>query len=156
MQYADWLRTDTLRVDTKLFVFVSVFVFFSVFFRFFFSFFHFIVFWFILFYFIYFRINTFTFVQIGAGHGKFTCLVLQHLLEMREFLPTLCQSEQASGGVPDERGGDADAETCETDETLEGGGSGGGGGGGGAGKGVANGLPFRYVMTDVAQVCKRV
>ncbi|CAN0366718.1 unnamed protein product [Pylaiella littoralis] len=40
-------------------------------------------------------------LEVGAGHGKFSCLVLQHLLEMREFLPTL---RQENGGVPSEGG----------------------------------------------------
>lgn len=63
---------------------------------------------------------------------------------MREFLPTLSQGEHANGGVPNERGGGG-SEKWKTDETLE-------GGLGAAGNGVADGLPFRYVMTDVAQV----
>lgn len=110
------------------------------------------------------------FNQIGAGHGKFTCLVLQHLLEMREFLPTLSQkSEQTNGGVPSERGvGTGVAENgTDENETLEGGlgagqataGGGAGGSDGAGGKartGMAEGLPFRYVMTDVAQVSKRI
>lgn len=89
----------------------------------------------------------FFFCQIGAGHGKFTCLVLQHLLEMREFLPSLCQGEHANGVIPDKRGGGG-SEKCETDVTPE-------GGLGAAGKGAANRLPFRYIMTDVAQVHSR-
>lgn len=28
-------------------------------------------------------------IEVGSGHGKFSYLVLKHLLEMREFLPTL-------------------------------------------------------------------
>lgn len=66
---------------------------------------------------------------------------------MREFLPTLSQGEHANGGVPNERGGGG-SEKCETDKTLE-------GSLGAAGNEVAGGLPFRYVMTDVAQVQSR-
>ena len=55
---------------------------------------------------------------MGAGHGKFSCLVLQQLLEMREFLPSLSEAAAA----PWQSGGACD------------------------------GLPFRYVVTDVAQV----
>ncbi|CAM9358536.1 unnamed protein product [Scytosiphon promiscuus] len=42
-------------------------------------------------------------LEIGAGHGKFSCLVLQHLLEMREFLPTLTpKSESETSPSPEE------------------------------------------------------
>lgn len=141
--------------------------------------------------------------QIGAGHGKFSCLVLQHLLEMREFLPTLApkgggnrregqggevnapgQSE-TSGGSGGTRGETADSRTATTDgdtavpnegERRPGGanrngtaasrqesetvGDGGAGSSKAEDKGAqawqgseaADGLPFRYVVTDVAQV----
>ncbi|CAM9561882.1 unnamed protein product [Ectocarpus fasciculatus] len=144
-------------------------------------------------------------LEIGAGHGKFSCLVLQHLMEMREFLPTLAPKgggtrEKGQGGgvnapgqhseTSDGRGGtrdetaDPDSRTATTDgatavpdererrpegarrneaatsgqesETV---GDRGAGSTKAEDKGAqawqeseaSDGLPFRYVVTDVAQ-----
>ncbi|CAM9188302.1 unnamed protein product, partial [Hapterophycus canaliculatus] len=134
-------------------------------------------------------------LEIGAGHGKFSCLVLQHLLEMREFLPTLTARRETShtsessttttittttttttaaagsaGAVVDAASAPA---TGADEHSSEAGGGGGGGTSAGSasttatadmdsaadgersrrrhGDGAADGLPFRYVVTDVAQ-----
>lgn len=106
--------------------------------------------------------------QIGSGHGKFACLVLQHLLEMREFMPTLVP-RQARPSLSQSPPPTMDSETDVTDTGDKGherpnikpnempatdgviagseAGSKGDWGGGGV-----DGLPFRYVVTDVAQV----
>ncbi|CAN0082126.1 unnamed protein product [Ectocarpus sp. 6 AP-2014] len=143
-------------------------------------------------------------LEIGAGHGKFSCLVLQHLLEMREFLPTLAPKDgrtrierqggevnapghnETSGGsggtvgetadqdsrtattdgataVPDEgerrpegakrNGTAASRQESETVGDRSAGSSKAEDKGAQAWKGseAADGLPFRYVVTDVAQ-----
>lgn len=131
-------------------------------------------------------------LEVGSGHGKFAYLVVKHLLEMREFLPTLSAPSTSTATGSDTGGSpahhtttattaegvaevpeDADREN-ETVDTTEGstretvldGSEGNGtlhkttsdaarGGQDWDGRvgGEFDGLPFRYVVTDVAQVC---
>lgn len=138
--------------------------------------------------------------QVGAGHGKFSYLVLQHLLEMREFLPTLSPTADGGPGGSGDAGGaeagqeqpqllqqrragdeenEAAGEAKAGDHSAEGAtspsvtsapveGADARAGSAGTGtkatgeaagerawprnRGGTDGLPFRYVVTDVAQV----
>lgn len=79
---------------------------------------------------------------------------------MREFLPTLTPAASGSNKKKAVTGGgrgrgEREQDESVTDETVDGGGVyavGGGGGRAWQGGGASDGLPFRYVVTDVAQV----
>ncbi|CAM9477694.1 unnamed protein product, partial [Choristocarpus tenellus] len=118
--------------------------------------------------------------KIGSGHGKFACLALQHLLDLEEFLPfleeegkerekanpTTNKTEEEIVGAEESANGEESANRTlgsghnshasggspmpEEGEMGEGQGFGNGKGGVGV-EARKSRLPFKYVVTDVAQ-----